>query len=65
MSNYATASNLKRPTGIGTLQCAKQIDLSSLKMNIDKLDIGKLETTPKDLSKISNVINNEVVKKIV
>ena len=65
MSNYATTSNLERPTGISTLQFAKQINLSSLKMNIDKLDIGKLETTPKHLSKISNVINNEVVKNIV
>ena len=37
--------------------------LSSLKGKVDKLDIGKLETTPADLSKLSNVVKNDVVKK--
>ena len=36
--------------------------VSSLKSKVDKLDIGKLETTPVDLSKLSNVVNNDVVK---
>ena len=38
-------------------------DLASLKSKIDKLDIGKLETTPLDLSKPSDLVKNEVVKK--
>ena len=38
--------------------------LSSLKSKVDKLDIGRLETTLADLSKLSNVVKNEVVKKI-
>ena len=33
--------------------------LSSLKSKMDKLYIGKLETTPADLSKLSNVVKNE------
>ena len=37
--------------------------LNSLKSKVDKLDIGKLETTPADLSKLSNVVKNDVVKK--
>ena len=37
--------------------------LSSLKSNVDKLDIGKLETTPVDLSKLSNVVKTDFVKK--
>ena len=37
--------------------------LNSLKSKVDKLDIGKLETTPVDLSKLSNVVQNDVVKK--
>ena len=37
--------------------------LSSLKSKIDKLDIGKLETIPIDLSKLGNVVNNYVVRK--
>ena len=37
--------------------------LSSLKSKINKLDIGKLETTPTDLSKPKNAVKKEVVKK--
>ena len=37
--------------------------LSSLASKVYKLDIRKLETTPVDLSKRSNVVNNDVVKK--
>ena len=31
-------------------------NLSNSKIKVDKLDIGKLETTPVDLSKVSNVV---------
>ena len=34
-----------------------------MKSKVDELDIGKLETTPVDVSKISNVVANYVVKK--
>ena len=34
-----------------------------MKNKVDKLDIGKLESTPVDLSKLSNVVRNDVVKK--
>ena len=33
------------------------------KIKVDKLNTGKLETTPVDLSKLSDVVKNEVVKK--
>ena len=36
-----------------------------MKSTVDRLDIGKLETTPVDLSKLSNVVKKDVVKKIV
>ena len=36
-----------------------------MKNKVDKLDIGKLERTPVDLSKRSNVVRNDVVKKDV
>ena len=36
-----------------------------MKSKVDKLDIGKLETTPVNLSKLSNVVKNDVVKKDV
>ena len=34
-----------------------------VKLKVGKLYIGKLETTPVDLSKLSNAIKNDVVKK--
>ena len=37
--------------------------LSSLNSKVDNLDIGKLGTTPIDLSKLSNIVKNDVVKK--
>ena len=47
------------------MQHAEKSDLASLKSEIDKLDIRKLETTPADLSKVSNVVKNEAIKKTV
>ena len=46
-----------------TLEIAKWVDLASLKSEINKLDINKFETTPTDLSKLSNLVKNEVAKK--
>ena len=37
--------------------------LSIFKNKGDKLDIGKLETASVDLSKLSNVVKNDIVKK--
>ena len=39
--------------------------MASLKSEIDQLDIGKLETTPIDLSKLTDIVKNEVVKRDV
>ena len=36
-----------------------------LKAEIDRIDVDKLETVPVDLSKLSNVVDNEVVKKTI
>ena len=65
LSNYATKADIKNATGAGALKFTKKVDLASLKSEIDKLDIGKLETTPVDLSKPSNEVKNEVVKKLL
>ena len=40
-------------------------NLAKLKAEIDKIDVGKVKTVPVDLSKLSNVVNNDVVKKTV
>ena len=45
--------------------CTKHKKSWSLKTEVDKLDIDKLTPVPVDLSKLSNVVKNEVVKKTV
>ena len=40
-------------------------NLPSLKTEVDKLDINKLVPVPVDLSKLSDVVKNYVVKKTV
>ena len=40
-------------------------NLANLKNEVDKLDIDKLVPVPTDLSKLSNVVKNDVVKKTV
>ena len=40
-------------------------NLASLKTNVDKLDNIKLIPVPVDLSKLSDVVKNDVVKKTV
>ena len=63
LSNYTTQSDFKNATDIETLDFAKKADLASLKSDIDELDIGKLETSCANLSKLSNVVEKEDVKK--
>ena len=41
-----------------------QSNLVSLKTEADKLDIDKLVPVPVDLSKLSDVLKNDVVKKL-
>ena len=38
-------------------------DLVSLKTKLDNLNVDKLETVPSDLSKLSNVVDSDVLKK--
>ena len=65
LSNYATKADLKDATGINTSKLAVKSDLASLKAEIDKFDIDKLMPAPVDLSKLSDVVKNDVVKKTV
>ena len=44
---------------------ALKINLASLKTEVDKLDIDKLAPVPVDLSKLSDVVKNDVVKKAI
>ena len=40
-----------------------KLNAAILKADVDKIDIDKLKTVPIDLSKVSNVINNDFVTK--
>ena len=63
-SNSSTKNDLKNITHIDTSSFASKINLANLKTEVDKLDIDKLVPLPADLSKLSNVVKNEVVKKL-
>ena len=65
LSNYATKTDFKKAKGIDTSNLALKSNLAKLKAGLDKIDADKLKTVPNDLSKPSNVVNNEVVKKTV
>ena len=64
MSNYATKADIKNISHIDTSSFAVKSNLASLKTEIDKLDIDKLVPVPVDLSKLSDVVKNDVVKKL-
>ena len=49
MSNYATKTDVKKATGVGTSSFAKKTDLANLKNDVDKLDIDKLKNVPSNL----------------
>ena len=65
LSNYATKSDIRNISHVDTSSFALKINLANLKSEVDKLDIGKLKPIPTDLSKLSNVVKNDVVKKDV
>ena len=65
LSNYATKTGLKNVTHVGTLSFALKTNLVSLKTDVNKLDIDKLAPVPADLSELSHVVKNDVVKKTV
>ena len=63
LTNYATKTDLKNITHVDVSSFAGKTNLAALKTEVDKLDIDKLKTRPIDLSKLSNVVENDVVKK--
>ena len=65
VSNYATKTDLKNITHVNTSNFALKTNLASLKTEVDKLDVDKLVPVSVDLSKLSDVFENDVVKKAV
>ena len=63
LTNYATKTDLKNITHVDVSSFASKTNLAALKTEVDKIDADKLKTVPVDLAKLSNVVNNDVVKK--
>ena len=63
LSYYAIKVDIKNITHVDTSHFALKTNLANLKTEVDKIDIDKLKTVPVDLSKLSNVVKNEVIKK--
>ena len=64
LSNYAGKTDLKNVSHVDVSSFALKSNLVSLKTGVDKLDEDKLVPVPNDLAKLSNVVKNDVVKKI-
>ena len=64
LSNYATKDDVKNITHVDVSSYATKTNLASLKTEVDKIDTDKLKAVPADLAKLSNVVKNNVVKKI-
>ena len=62
LSNYATNTDLKNISYIDVSSYALKTNLASLKSEVDKIDTDKLKTVPDDLTKLSNLVKNDVVK---
>ena len=65
LSNYATKADIKNISHVDTSSFPLKTNLANLKTKVDKLDIDKLAPVPVDLSKLSYVVKNDVVKKDV
>ena len=63
LSKYATKTDIKNISHVDSSSFALKSNLASLKT--DKLNIDKLMFVPVDLSKLSNVVRNDVVIKNV
>ena len=64
LSNYATKKDINDITHVDTSNFALKTNLANLKTEVDKLGIDKLVPIPADLNKFSNVVKNDVVKKV-
>ena len=64
LSNYATKTDLKNVTHVYTSSFALKTNLVSLETELGKLDIDKLAPVLVDLSKLSDVVKNDVAKKL-
>ena len=65
LSNYATKNDLKDITHVDVSSFASKTNLAALKTEVYKIDADKLKTAPTDFVKLTNAIENDLVKKTV
>ena len=65
LTNYATKTGLNNITHADTSSFASKTNLAALKNEVDKIDVDKLKTAPTDLAKLTNAVENDLVKKTV
>ena len=65
LTNYATKNDLKNITHVDVSSFASKTNLAALKTEADKIDTDKLKTAPTDLAKLTNAIENDLVRKTV
>ena len=63
LSTYATKTDLRNVAHVDTSNFTLKSNLASLKTEVDKVDVDKLKIVPVVLSKLSNVVKNDVAKK--
>ena len=63
LANYATKTDLNNITHVDVSSFASKTNLAALKTEVDKIDADKLRTAPPDMAKLTNAIENDVVKK--
>ena len=63
LANYATKTELKNITHVDVSSFASKNNLAALKTEVDQIDAYKLNTTPVDLAKLTNAVENDVAKK--
>ena len=59
-----TKADLNEATDVDTFNLAEILDLAVLKAELDEIDIDQVKTVPVDLSKLRNVVDNDIVKKL-
>ena len=65
LSNYATKKDVNDITHVDVSGFASKTNLAELKSEVDKIDTDKLKTAPTDLAKLTNTVENDLVKKTV
>ena len=63
LTNYATKTDLNNITHTDVSSFASKTNLAALNTEVDKIDADKLKTAAVDLAKLTNAVNNDIVKK--